>query len=257
MLRRITLALLILVSIGVMLPIASSTAHGIRQVVASRNSGRHYRRHSRAWWKRYRARLRKRRAAAAAALAAHRNSPLPPALPSYAALAARITATPEPTSVDVASQPGWKGQPFGSRGEIRFRKENGPGALAGHAALSVVALSRPTPNYLTAREQRRLLSGVALSDLRRIVIDKMIAAGGWVINDFDREVTGHRVFVVTAQTPADGRSPEKSWNFYFTEVKGRVYSLTTNTPPEFADSMAIEAERFIASLYASGEIASQ
>ena len=72
-----------------------------------------------------------------------------------------------------------------------------------------------------------MLGGVSFSDLRRIVIDKMITAGGWVNNDYEREVGGHRVFVVTAQTPADGRTSEKVWNFYFTEVNGRIYSLTT------------------------------
>jgi hypothetical protein len=134
--------------------------------------------------------------------------------------------------------------------EMKFRAGTVSPNFPGNAALAVVALSRPNPAYLSVREQRKYLSGVSLADLRRIVIDKMLAAGGWVINDYEREVTGHRVFVVTAQTPADGRSPEKSWNFYFTEVNGRIYSLTTNTPPQFADRMGIEAERFMASLYA-------
>jgi hypothetical protein len=62
--------------------------------------------------------------------------------------------------------------------------------------------------------------------------------------------------VVTAQTPADGRTPEKSWNFYFTEMNGRIYSLTTNTPTEYANRMAIEAERFMASLYEQSGVAS-
>lgn len=248
MLKRITLVLLILVSIGVMLPIASSTAHGIRQSVEAKRSPRHYRRHSRAWWRRYRARLRRRRAAALAALAAHRNAPLSPVLsnnaPGSVAASASLPTLPN----------GWNTQALAKGGEMKFRTNNGPAAAPGQASLSVVANSRPTPAYLTAREQKRLLSGVAISDLRRIVIDKMLASGGWVTNDFVREVTGHQVFVVTAQTPADGRSPEKSWNFYFTEVNGRIYSLTTNTPPQFADRMAIEAERFMASLYAAGKI---
>jgi hypothetical protein len=113
----------------------------------------------------------------------------------------------------------------------------------------VVAQSRPVPSYVTAREERRLLAGIAMTDLRRIVIDKMITAGGWVTNDFQRLVAGYRVFVVTAQTPGDARAPEKTWNFYFTEVNGRVYSLTTNTPRQFSDRMEVEAEGFIASLH--------
>ena len=93
-----------------------------------------------------------------------------------------------------------------------------------------------------------MLSGVSFSDLRRIAIDKMINAGGWVINDYERQVNGTRVFVVIAQTPSDGRSPEKSWNFYFAEVDGKIYSLTLNTPVEFSGRLAAEGERFISSL---------
>jgi hypothetical protein len=93
-----------------------------------------------------------------------------------------------------------------------------------------------------------MLSGVSFSDLRRIAIDKMISTGGWVINDYQREVNGARIFVVTAQTPSDGRSPEKAWQFYFAEVGGKIYSLTLNTPVEFSDKLAAEGEKFISSL---------
>jgi hypothetical protein len=118
----------------------------------------------------------------------------------------------------------------------------------GQMNLSVVALSRPNPVFLTTREQKRMLAGVPVSDLRRIVIDKMVASGGWVVNDFVREVNGNRVFVVTARTPKDALTPEKAWTFYFTEAAGRVYGLTTEAPVEYADRMTIEAERFIQSL---------
>ncbi len=237
MLRSITLALLMLVSVGVMLPIASSTAHGIRQSVGAKSNHRKFKRHSRAWWRRYRARLRARRASA---LAAHRNRPLSQLTPPVAGNKGRASLPKLPA--------GWNSQTANSA-EMKFRTDNGVAAVPGQAALSVVAMSRPTPAYLTAREQKRILSGVSHSELKRIVIDKMVANGGWVTNDYEREVTGHRVFVVNAQTPSDGRSPEKSWNFYFTEVNGKIYSLTTNTPPQFAERMAVESERFISSLY--------
>jgi hypothetical protein len=51
-----------------------------------------------------------------------------------------------------------------------------------------------------------------------MVIDKMVSSGGWVVNDFVREVNGARVFVVTARTPKDALTPEKAWTFYFTEA---------------------------------------
>jgi hypothetical protein len=142
-------------------------------------------------------------------------------------------------------------------GEMKFRTETAPGGLAGQASLGVVAMSRPNPIYMPAREERRLLAGVAIADLRRLVIDKMISDGGWVTNDYFRDVAGQRVFIVSAQTPGDGRSPDKSWNFYFTEVNGRIYRLTTNTPQEFSDRMAAEAESFIASFHAVSKPASK
>ena len=235
MLRTITLSLLMLISIGVMLPFASSTAHGIRQSSAAQQHRRH-RRHSRAWWRRHRARVRLRRAAALA----HRNAPLGP-----------VFASSKNANVAAAVLPnlpaGWNNPTLANGGEVRFRNE-ASATIPSQGTLSVVARSRPNPGYLTHREQRTMLAGMSFSDLRRIAIDKMINAGGWVVNDYERQVNGARVFVVIAQTPSDGRSPEKSWNFYFAEVDGKVYSLTLNTPLQFSDKLAAEGERFLVSL---------
>ena len=98
-----------------------------------------------------------------------------------------------------------------------------------------------------------MLAGVAVADLRRIVIDKMVAAGGWVTNDFMREVNGNRVFVVVARTPGDTLTPEKAWTFYFMEAGGRIYGLTTDAPLEFADRMSNEAERYLETLRTKAE----
>ena len=241
MLRTVTLLLLLFVSVGIMIPLADSTAHGIRQSAVS-ESRPHYRRHSRAWWRRYRARMRRRRAAALA----HRRMLLAPVFPRPVGSEQSKTASTMPLL-----PAGWNRLSGENTAELRFRTSTDNGSVPGQAALSVVAQSRPVPSYLSAREERRLLAGIAMTDLRRIVIDKMITAGGWVTNDFQRMVAGYKVFVVTAQTPADARAPEKTWNFYFTEVNGRVYSLTTNTPREFSDRMVVEAEGFIASLHAN------
>ncbi|MCM3870877.1 MAG: hypothetical protein ND895_09330 [Pyrinomonadaceae bacterium] len=246
MLRTITLSLLMLVTVLSMLPFDQSTAHGIRQSSVSQGQRNHYRRHSRAWWRRYRARLRRRRAAALA----HRRALLAPKLPQAIA-AVGTPATTLTTNLPI----GWNGEPTKNSTEMRFRTGTVSGSVPGEAALTVVAQSRPTSGYLTQREERKMLAGTALADLRRIVIDKMITAGGWVINDYQRDMAGYRVFVVTAQTPGDARSPEKSWNFYFTEMNGRIYSLTTNTPLQYSDRMAADAERFIGSLH-SGAISS-
>ncbi len=236
MLRTITLSLLMLVSVVVMLPFASSTAHGLRQSSASQQQ-RRYRRHSRAWWRRHRARVRLRRAAALA----HRSSPLGPVL---------VNSTTPDAALALPKLPaGWNNATLANGGELKFRTE-GSATMPGQGTLAVVARSRPNPAYLTQKEQSTMLSGVSFSDLRRIAIDKMINAGGWVINDYERQVNGARVFVVIAQTPSDGRSPEKAWNFYFAEVDGKIYSLTLNTPVEFSNKLTVEGEKFIATLAA-------
>jgi hypothetical protein len=182
--------------------------------------------------------MRLRRAAAQA----HRKAPL---APTFAAPGSRDVAA----TVLPQLPAGWSNLTVSKDGEIRFRTETNASA-PGQATLSVVARSHPNPAYLTQREQHRMLAGTALSDLRRIVIDKMINAGGWVINDYERQFNGARVFVVTAQTPNDGRSPEKAWNFYFAEVDGKIYSLTLNTPLQFSSRLADEGEKFIASICA-------
>lgn len=171
---------------------------------------------------------------------AHRNSPLSP-----------VITTSGNSDVSLAVMPklpaGWANPTLTNSGEVKFRTENSA-TVPSQATLAVVARSRPNPAFMTQREQRTMLAGVAFSDLRRIVIDKMINAGGWVINDYERHVNGARVFVVIAQTPSDGRSPEKSWNFYFAEVDGKIYSLTLNTPLQFSGGLAAEGEKFISSL---------
>jgi hypothetical protein len=229
MLRKILLSLLILVSVVAVFPIARSAAHGIRQSVGMQRRHRH---HSRRWWRRHR---RMRRAAQA-----HLARPLIAAVPA-------IKNAPLVTTPPKLSQlpNGWNALPTAANGEMRFRA-TAPGSPS--AALTVVALSQPNPAYLAPKERKQMLGGVSFSDLRRIVIDKMISAGGWVNNDYEREVGGHRVFVVTAQTPADGRTSEKVWNSYFTEVNGRIYSLTTEADVQSSERMAAEAEQFIASL---------
>jgi hypothetical protein len=246
MFRIIALSLVMLFSIGALLPFAGSSAHGLRQNFISKRQFSHLR-HSRAWWRRYRARLKRRRAAAAMA---HRKVTFAPVLP-------QPLATGSATPVNPQLPTGWTKLSATNSSEMKFRTETTTGTVAGQASLAVVAQARPNPAYLSVREERRLLAGVAIGDLRRIVIDKMLADGGWVTNDFTRDVAGQRVFIVTAQTPAEGRSLEKSWNFYFTEVNGRIYSLTTNTPPQFAERMAEEAQRFISSFGAISKPASK
>ena len=269
MLRPIAIALILVLSVGVMLPFANE-AHGIRQTVQV-GQRRHHRYRSRAWWRRYRARLRQKRLAAEMA---HRNAMLAipqninvaelqglsgPQLPSLPSNSATTTTLPPPVMTTGSVAP----VANHANGETRPRVVNpahpafktAEAKLPGQMNLAVVALSRPNPTFLTSREEKKMLGGVAVADLRRMVIDKMVSSGGWVVNDFVREVNGARVFVVTARTPKDALTPEKIWTFYFTEAGGRIYGLTTDTTAENAERMSTEAERFIDSLRAKAATA--
>ncbi len=325
MLRTIAISLVLLLSVGIMLPFTNS-AHGIRQSAqVTQKKSKRYR--SRAWWRRHRARMRAKRAAEELArrnalMALPQNlavsdlsavggpaSPsmpvnagssslkqLPPlamsgpitiqsvdvsaartttpsVLPTTAPIAAPIAvaqaapvataaAAPAPATVSARAVSAPTVAAHAAATATRPRVVNAvrpviaPGStkqLPGQMNLSVVALSRPNPIFLTQREQKKMLAGVPVADLKRIVIDKMVINGGWVVNDFIREVKGSRVFVVTARTPKDALTPEKAWTFYFTEASGRVYGLTTEAPVEYADRMTTEAERFIESLRAKSE----
>ena len=141
-----------------------------------------------------------------------------------------------------------------AKGASTFRIIPANGAPEGQAALAVVAVAPPANNYqVSATEQRKILGGVTVTDLRRSVIDRMIGAGGWVVNDRQRDIGGHRVFEVIAQTPqsSDGK-PEQIWNFYFTEINGRVYSLTTRAGGGSTEKLAADAEKFLSAFRPTG-----
>ena len=321
MLRTIAISLVLVLSVGVMLPFANS-AHGLRQSTQiTQKKSKRYR--SRAWWRRYRARLRAKREALELArrnalMAIPQNiamgdlsgvaGPASPSMPANgstmsfndlpplgmrapvtiqtpdAAVAQTTTPSVLPTAATINVPAPVAQAPVAQVpvAQATTATPATPATASAHAAatatrprvvnaarpvvagesatklpgqmnLSVVALSRPNPIFLTQREQKKMLAGVPVADLKRIVIDKMVSNGGWVVNDFIREVNGNRVFVVTARTPKDALTPEKAWTFYFTEAGGRVYGLTTESPVEYAERMSTEAERFIEALRAKAE----
>jgi hypothetical protein len=278
MLRTIAISLILVLSVGIMMPLTHE-AHGVRQSVQVGSKKRHYRYRSKAWWRRYRARMRQRRLAAELA---HRKTLLTlpsnitvgnlsglsgPALPSLPTSTTENRTLPPPEMVatvsNVSNETSVSKEANGSNGATRprvvnsahpaFKTSVSAPKLPGQMNLAVVALARPNPAFLTSREEKKMLGGVAVADLRRMVIDKMVSSGGWVVNDFVRDINGNRVFVVTARTPKDALTPEKAWTFYFTEAGGRIYGLTTDSPVEHAERMTAEAERFIESLRAKSE----
>jgi hypothetical protein len=256
MLRKILLSALMLGSLVVMLPLVNSTAHNIKY--SSAQNQRRARRHSRAWWRRHHVLIRRRRAALLrrrALAEARRNLNSPVASENHAAPPEALSLPP--AILKDAKSPAASIFPSGwtpsapSKGETVFRVNNPNGSSAGQAVLSVVASSSAPPlGRVSVLERSRILSGVSFSELRRTVIDKMLTTGGWVVNDLQREIGGRRVFIVVAQTPGsnDGREPERIWNFYFTEVDGRIYSLSTSAARETSGRLANDAEKFLNSL---------
>jgi hypothetical protein len=253
MMRRIALSLGLLVSMAVMLPFAASTAHNLRSQLGARSHRHHH--HSRVWWRRHRAQVRRRQALLARRRALQANARTGATTPlaakpsdNHAGLPGAL-AFPDGVYRDgTFSMPlpnGWSAGAT-TKGASSFRIAPPNGAPEAQATLAVVALAPANAEQVIGREQRKMLGGVSFTDLRRSVIDRMISAGGWVVNDRPREIGGHRVFEVIAQTPAtrDGK-PEQLWNFYFTEVNGRVYSLTTRTTGGHTEKLAGDAEKFL------------
>ena len=307
-LRILLLSTLVLITVAGMLPLTESLAKWSRRSSVAQH--RRYRRHSRAWWRRHRARLRARRARAAelrrarletnaangagAAAARRVNSRLSKAaLLSFddgsvvAPLAPRATAatasdsTPAPAALLVmpnvplvapaavvarAVQPARMSQlPFdfapphtwtparkAKAGAAVFAVTTPDGRTAGTAVVAPVALSPAEVAAAPATAKAKTVGGLSLTALRRKVIDRMVAEGGWVTNDFVQEIHGRRVFVVLAQTGTPG-APTQSWAFYFTEVDGRVYSLATNAPVEYAVPVGAGVEQFLASLRSAAD----
>ena len=256
MLRRIALSLALLVAVVVLLPFATSTAHNLRSHLSARSHRFHH--HSRAWWRRHRAMVRRRQAMIARRRAmqamqlASQNKAVPQAREKAAENHVSVPAAlsfPENVYRDgafVTPLPSHWSAATSNNASSSFRIASPNGAPEAQATLAVVAAAPPSSVQPLPNEKRKMVGGVTFTDLRRSVIDKMITTGGWVVNDRQREIGGHRVFEVIAQTPAtaNGKS-EQVWNFYFTEINGRVYSLTTRSANGSSQKVAADAEQFL------------
>ena len=219
------------------------------------------RRHSRAWWRRYRARMRRKRAALRrqqALLRAREGRNLNAVADSHKSAASpekisTVSSLKNPVSAWSPALPvGWSKR-AAANGAMKFVVNAPDGRSIGEARFSAVDVASSGEMAVPGSTRRKTLGGVPFTELRRVVIDKMVAANGWVVNDISREIGGRQVFIVIAQTAAssDGRVPQQSWVFYFTEVEGRIYSLTTNSMLEFADRIADEATQLMASFHAN------
>lgn len=124
--------------------------------------------------------------------------------------------------------------------ELQFNV-NDNGSQLGTASLTVVG---PAMGQDSGRG--KMVGGVPTTSLRRNVIDKMMREDGWVVNDYQKNINGKNVYVVEAQTSV--RGSVQSRLFYFTEVDGKIYSLSTSAPNGSQERIAQESEKVIQSL---------
>ncbi len=106
-------------------------------------------------------------------------------------------------------------------------------------------------NAVSPQSGRKNVAGVAISDLRKTVIDKMIQEKGWVVNDMEKFVDGKKVYVVVAKSP-DESGAVKSRIFYFAESKGQIYSLATVAPDDSNTQIVNQSEKLVKTLEGSG-----
>jgi hypothetical protein len=154
------------------------------------------------------------------------------------------TSAPEPTLLPSGEEAprGWK-KGSATAGEIQFRVDDSSGAQVGMASLTVVG---PAMGESKDVGRNKTLAGVPTTSLRREVINRMIGENGWVVNDYQKDLNGRKVYVVVAQSQSGGRVNQRM--FYFTEVDGRIYSLATSSNPDSADRISEESEKVLNSL---------
>jgi len=157
-----------------------------------------------------------------------------------------VLAAPAPRKVLAPAWPSaWRSM-SSNGGELRFSVRAPDGRNAGLASWTRV--NAPQANA-SVQMRGKTLGGVVLGDLRRKVIDRMLAEGGWVVNDMEREIGGRRTFVVVCES-ANAEGAHLSWVFYFTELNGQVYSLMTSARTDTAAVVAADAEQFVGALNA-------
>ena len=255
MFRAIALSLALLVGMGTIIPLATDLAEaGPKTTKKKKRSWRGVTKFSKRWWQLYRAqdRRKKLRAKRTRSLrlrhlrfARTRSVELKP---TAAVIANPVVEKPMVTPPQTAVLPSGNPAPTGWRpadstpAELQFRVDNTRGDQVGSATISVVGPANPEQ-----MNARKTVGGVPTTSLRREVIDRMVRENGWIVNDYQQEISGQQVYVVVAQSQ-DRSGGTQSRIFYFTEVDGRIYSVTTNSPQREAERLAEESEKVIKSL---------
>ena len=256
--RAIALSLALLVSLGAIIPLA--TNHSEAGPRYHKKKKKKLKKYSKAWWKWYRAKQRRQKSLAVRKRAlrlrqiqlAKENGNNDPVSKTGAAKTGRFLKPVDKKQEDSTQSllpsgetapKGWK-KNQATQGELQFRVDDDSGKTLGTASLGVVGPAVGADNSIG---RNKTVGGVQTSALRRTVIDRMMKEQGWVVNDYQKEVGGKKVYVVVAQSPgASGQIQSRT--FYFAEVEGRIYSLATNASDESSERIAQESEKVLNSL---------
>ncbi len=278
MLRAVVLSLALFIGLGALIPLATDYSEAAQQK-QHKSKKRSAKKYSKAWWQAYRARKRGNSSLAKRKetlrlrqirLAKQRQEEIARnggkwvkittwngsdwvSKNEWVAITSDMPTVPVPDSVAVKTaavieEPVAKSKNRRekmkmetSNSETQFKVNNQNGEELGSASITMVGAAtgddRDAGRYKT-------LSGVSMSSLRRTVIDQMIRENGWVMNDYQKEVGGKKVYVVVAQSPGLGGQTQ-SRMFYFMEVDGRIYSVATNSPTEKSGQIADESEKIV------------
>jgi hypothetical protein len=233
--RAIALSLALLVGIGSIIPVVNDTAEA-KPRYKSKKKYKKLKKYSKAWWRWYRKEQRKKRAV----LARKR------ALRAKQILLARQKAKKPEKKVENISAKTTKFVKANDEkpkavNELQFPLNDSSGKSLGTVLLSVVGQAIQTES-----NQLQRIGGVSTSSLRQNAVLKMVKNDGWIVNDYHKIVSGKKVYIVVGESQSKGVM--QSHLFYFTEIDGKIYSLSSSSPNNAQERLAQESERMIQSL---------
>jgi hypothetical protein len=253
MIRAIALSLVLLLGVGVFIPLATDFVEaGPKKQRKYAKKKKKVKKYSKKWWRLYRARQKRKKALQARKrnlrlrqirlarqnrlVATNKNV----AGKNDTSKNVKEDSTPAVLPTGEVAPKSWKkGQT--SQSEMQFRVDDDNGSQLGSASISVVG---PSMGKDDDNPRVKTVGGVPTTSLRRNVIDQMIKENGWVVNDFQKEVNGKKVYVVVAQSEGKGGQVQ-SRVFYFAEVDGRIYSVSTNAPNTSSEKIAEQSEKVV------------
>lgn len=260
MIRAIVLSIALLVGLGTIIPLTTDyTEAGAHKPRIQKKKQIKYKKYSKKWWRAYRQRVRRHQAIARRKRAmrlrqirlarVNRQSENTQSNASSVNRANKnltvAVTTPALLPSGETAPAGWK-QANVSSSELQYRVDDDTGAQIGSASISLVGQASTTDNN-TNNVRIKTVGGIPTNSLRGTVIDRMIKENGWVVNDYQKEIGGKKVYVVVAQSEGAGGAVQ-SRVFYFTEVDGRIYSVSTVAPKSSEERITQESEKVIDSL---------